>query len=93
MNTIWDGWSGSFATGLSSDGHTVIFSDPMTGRTHAGNLTLFRRSTDGSPAVALGEAGGGGALSPDGRWVLAAQKANLSLLPVGAGSTVTLPKR
>ena len=63
----------------------------MTGRTPAGNLTLFRRSTDGSPAVALGEASGGGAISPDGRWVLAEQKANLSLLPVGAGSMVTLP--
>jgi hypothetical protein len=86
------GWLvGSFATGLSTDGHTLIFSDPMTGRTHAGNLTLFRRRTDGSPAIALGEARGGGALSPDGRWVLAEQKANLSLLPVGAGSTVTPP--
>ena len=86
------GWlAGSFAIALSADGQTLIFSDPMTGRTHAGNLTLFRRSTDGSPAVALGEARGGGAISPDGRWVLAEQKANLSLLPVGAGSTVTLP--
>ena len=86
------GWLvGSWANALSADGQTLIFSDPMTGRTHAGNLTLFRRSTDGSPAVTLGEARGGGAISPDGRWVLAEQKANLSLLPVGAGSTVTLP--
>ena len=53
---------------------------------------MFRRSTDGSPAVSLGEARGGGALSPDGRWVLAELEGNLILLPTGAGSTVTLPK-
>ena len=53
---------------------------------------MFRRSTDGSPAVSLGEARGGGALSPDGRWVLAELEGSLILLPAGAGSTVRLPK-
>ncbi len=87
------GWLvASFANGLSSDGKTLIFSDGLSGRTVAGNATVFRRSTDGSPAVSLGEARGGGALSPDGRWVLAELEGNLILLPAGAGSTVKLPK-
>ena len=87
------GWLvASFANGLSPDGQTLIFSDGLSGRTPAGNTTVFRRSTDGSPAVSLGEARGGGALSPDGRWVLAELEGNLILLPAGAGSTVTLPK-
>ena len=86
------GWLvASFANGLSSDGQTLIFTDGLSGRTLAGNPTVFRRGTDGSPAVSLGE-GGGVAISPDGRWVLAALKENRILLPVGAGSTVTLPK-
>ena len=72
VSAIWGGWWQSFANGLSSDGQTLIFSDGLSGRTLAGNATVFRRSTDGSPAVSLGEARGAGALSPDGRWVLAA---------------------
>jgi hypothetical protein len=84
--------TGGYASGLSSDGQTLIFSDPMSGRTLAGDATVFRRSTDGSAAVALGEARGAGPLSPDGRWVLAEQGGSRVLLPTGAGSTVTLPK-
>ena len=82
----------SFANGLSSDGQTLIFADGLSGRTLAGNATLFRRSTDGSPAVSLGESRGGGALSPDGRWVLGQVKGNLILLPAAAGSPMELPK-
>ena len=87
------GWLvASFANGLSSDGQTLIFADGLSGRTVAGNATVFRRSTHGSPAVSLGESRGGGALSPDGRWVLGQMEGNLILLPAGAGSTVELPK-
>ena len=87
------GWLvGSVAKELSADGQTLIFSDGLSGRTSAGNATFFRRSTDGSPAVSLGESSGGGALSPDGHWVLGEMDGNLILLPVGAGSTVKLPK-
>ena len=82
----------SVVSGLSSDGRTLIFLDGLTGRTLAGNATIYRRSTDGSPAVSLGESSGGGALSPDGRWVLAELEGNLILLPAGAGSSVKLPK-
>ncbi len=38
----------SIANGLSSDGRTLIFLDGLSGRTLAGNATVFRRSTDGS---------------------------------------------
>jgi hypothetical protein len=87
------GWlMGGLANGLSSDGQTLIFSDALTGRTLAGNSTVFRRNTDGTAAVPLGEAGGAGPLSPDGRWVLAELGGNQILLPTGAGSTMTLPK-
>lgn len=82
----------SIANGLSPDGQTLIFFDGLSGGTVTGNATVFRRSTDGSPAVSLGEARGGGALSPDGRWVLAQLEGTLILLPAGAGSTVKLPK-
>ena len=82
----------SVANGLSPDGHTLIFSDGLTGRTPTGNTTVFRRRTDGSPAISLGESRGGGALSPDGQWVLGEMDGNLILLPAGAGSTVRLPK-
>jgi hypothetical protein len=82
----------SVASGLSPDGHTLIFLDGLTGRTPTGNTTVFRRRTDGSPAISLGESRGGGALSPDGQWVLGEMEGNLTLLPAGAGSTVRLPK-
>jgi hypothetical protein len=86
------GWlTASFANALSSDGNTLIFSDALSGRTLAGNITVFRQSTDGGAAVSLGEAAGVSALSPDGRWVLAELNGHRILLPTGAGSTVTLP--
>ena len=80
----------SVVRSLSPDGSTVIFTDPL-GRTPSGTPMLFRRSMDDSPAVPIGE-GVGGALSPDGNWVLAAARQNLVLLPTGAGEMITLPK-
>ena len=88
------GWlMASFANGLSSDGRTLIFADGLSGRTPAGNATVFRRSTDGSPAVSLGEARRSGRVVA--RRPMGARpqlEGNLILLPAGAGSTVTLPK-
>jgi eukaryotic-like serine/threonine-protein kinase len=81
----------SSVTGLSPDGATLIFADPLHAVASSPHPTLFRRSMDGSPAVPIGE-GVGGALSPDGRWVLARTGDNHVLLPTGAGSVVTLPK-
>jgi eukaryotic-like serine/threonine-protein kinase len=81
----------SFATGLSADGQTVVFTDGLGGRTSSGNATVFTRNLDGSPAVRLGE-GTGGRMSPDKKWVLTLQRDHLVLLPTGAGSPVDLPK-
>jgi hypothetical protein len=80
----------SMVTGLSGDGQTVIFIDPLRALAPSGSPTLFRRGMDGSAAISIGE-GGGGALSPDGKWVLAGNGGKLILLPTGAGTTVTLP--
>ena len=81
----------SMVTGLSPDGETVTFLDPLRALAASGQPTIFRRSMDGSPAVEIGE-GAVGASSPDGRWVLAVSGEHLVLLPTGAGGTVTLPK-
>jgi hypothetical protein len=81
----------SAVTSLSRDGATVIFADWLGRAVSSGNIQLFRRGVDGSPAVPIGE-GNGGALSPDGRWVVAVSGEKLVLLPTGAGSMVTLPR-
>jgi hypothetical protein len=78
------------ARGLSPDGRTVVFEDELLS-SPAGNPTIFSRTTDGSPAIQIGE-GHGAALSPDGKWVLAQQGENLVLLPTGIGEMVTLSK-
>ena len=80
----------SSVSGLSRDGETLIFTDPLQVRP-SGSSPIFLRRLDGSPAVLIGE-GRGGALSPDGKWVLAVSGENLVLLPTGAGTMVTLPK-
>ena len=80
----------SLPSGISSDGETVVFHDVLIGRTPSGNPTIFRRDLDGSAAIPLGE-GNARALSPDKMWVLAQVQENFVLLPMGAGSRVTLP--
>jgi eukaryotic-like serine/threonine-protein kinase len=76
--------------GLSPDGETLVFTDPMQTRP-SGNSPIFLRRLDGTSPVPIGE-GREGALSPDGKWVLALSGENLVLLPTGAGAMVTLPK-
>jgi Tol biopolymer transport system component len=80
----------SSVRGISPDGETVIFVDPLATKTPA-NPPIFRRGMDGSPAVPIGE-GAGAALSPDGKWVLASSGSDLVLWPMGAGAMVRLPK-
>jgi hypothetical protein len=84
-------WQVSSAVrGLTPDSKTLIFEDELLSAP-SGNPMLFRRATDGSPAVPIGD-GNGGAPSPDGRWVLASSGGNLILLPTGPGAMVTLPR-
>jgi eukaryotic-like serine/threonine-protein kinase len=78
----WFDWS--LLLDMTSDGNTILFSE--TGEAVGANYSIFVRKTDGSPAVRLGD-GGFGALSPDGKWVLASvgSPAKLVLLPTGVG--------
>jgi DNA-binding winged helix-turn-helix (wHTH) protein/Tol biopolymer transport system component len=74
----------SFLSALSDDGRTLLFGEAGDGRT---DLGVYLRTTDGSPAVRLGD-GAPHALSPDGAWVLASAKGavrRLTLLPTGPG--------
>ena len=82
----------SMPSDLSADGSTLLLTErgEGSGRTPA----VYLRSTDGSPAVRLGD-GDGLALSPDGRKVLAKLEpaggpATLLLLPTGPGPVETL---
>src|SRR5262249_20125681 len=76
---------------LSADGSLLLFTE--TGMGGGPNKAVYKRKTDGSPAVRLGE-GLGLALSPDGLWALTSPGAGVSdlvLLPTGAGQPRTLP--
>jgi len=75
---------------LSADGSTLLFSEKLPGWGHA---SVFKRKTDGSDPVHLGE-GFGLALSPDGKWALTMPEipaAGLILLPTGAGQPMPIP--
>jgi eukaryotic-like serine/threonine-protein kinase len=70
---------------ISSDGRSVVFDE--VGEGGGSNGSIYRRTTDGAPAVRLGEGFGLG-LSADGLWVLSRPPAppdTLLLLPTGAG--------
>jgi Tol biopolymer transport system component len=82
----------SSATDISNDGRFVVFNEIMEGGGKAG--AVYLRAMDRSPAVRLGE-GIGFAVSPDGRFVLAAAALGLPsdaflLLPTGAGPAKSL---
>jgi Tol biopolymer transport system component len=78
---------------LSEDGRTLVFTEEGEGG--GAGYSVFLRKMDGSPPVRLGE-GEGIALSPDGKWVLAAlirfASAPLVLLPTGTGDLRPFPK-
>ena len=86
----------SYPADLSADGKTLAFDEEGEGggTWRAGRFfyTVYIRSTDGSPAVRLGD-GTAAALSPDGRWVVAQNQdtpAQLVLLPTKAGESKPL---
>ena len=80
-----------FADDISKDGSTFVYQ--YWGATAGRNYTIYLGKTDGSAAIKLGD-GGGGQLSPDGKWVLAVNREppRLVLLPTGAGVTKQLEK-
>lgn len=88
----------SYPAELSADGKTLLFDEEGGGGSLAysksGGYTygVYIRSTDGSPAVLLGE-GSALALSPDGKWAITQSQvspAQLKLLPTGAGQAKDL---
>jgi len=85
----WFDWS--YPADLSSDGNTLLFREEGAG----GGLSYsaYVRSTDGSPAILLGE-GRSFALSPDKQWALSTSvtaPTQLVLLPTKAGEAKPFP--
>jgi hypothetical protein len=80
----------SIAADLSVDGKHVLLSEVGGGGGEKG--AVYLRPTDGGDAIRLGE-GQALALSPDGKWALAASnvRPDLLLYPTGVGQRRTLP--
>ena len=83
---------GSRPFDFSDDGKTIYFTELGEGAGSPAD-SVWKRETDGAPAVRLGEGLGAG-VSPDGKWVLALrfhqQPAQLFLIPTGAGEEKAL---
>ncbi len=81
---------GSQAAAISDDGRTLLLNETGVGAGPGG--AFYLRSTDGSPAVRLGE-GVANALSADGKWVTARPRESrerVLVVPTGAGQTRTI---
>jgi serine/threonine protein kinase/Tol biopolymer transport system component len=77
---------------ISADGKTLLFSE--AGEGGGPKYAVYLRSTEGSPAIRLGE-GTGAALSPDGKWAIGRPNtvpAPLVLMPTGVGELKPLTK-
>lgn len=84
----WLDWSAP--KDLSLDGKQLLFAE--SGEAGGENYSTYLRTTDGSPAVRLGD-GEAFALSPDGQWALAGlpkPPVQFMLLPTGAGESKVL---
>jgi serine/threonine protein kinase/dipeptidyl aminopeptidase/acylaminoacyl peptidase len=84
-------FDGATAVDLSDDGKWLLFHEHRSGAGWV--FQTYRRPTDGSDAQLLGE-GKALALSPDGKWALAARReptSHLVLLPTGTGQPRELP--
>jgi eukaryotic-like serine/threonine-protein kinase len=85
----WHDWSRP--VDMSADGTAVLFDE--TGEGGGSAYAVYLRTTDGAPAVRLGD-GHALALSPDGKWALSTPHrtpAELVLLPTGAGEPRRVP--
>jgi hypothetical protein len=83
--------SGSELRDVSADGKTILFNE--MGPAGGTEESIYVRGTDSLPATRLG-AGRALAISPDGKFALAATigaRSHLMLLPIGAGARVDLP--
>jgi Tol biopolymer transport system component len=85
----WYSWSS--VGDISPDGKTLLLTDLTYGA--GGPWSVFIRKIDGSPPVKLAENAGSRALSPDGKWVLAApdEHNKILMIPTGPGSPRALP--
>lgn len=82
-NLSWFDWS--FPTDLSRDGKRILFEEQGAGRRTDAN-SIYMRSTDGAPAVYLGD-GQARAFSADARWMVVQSRHGevFDILPTGAG--------
>lgn len=87
-NLSWLDWS--LSRDISPDGSRLLLTE--FGEAAAEHPSIYMRDMNGSAAARLGT-GSGLALSPDGQRVLALWNRQLSLVPVGAGDSMPLPKR
>ena len=89
IDLSWHDWNS--ARDISSDGNSVLFEDASDA---AGpNYAVVIRRLDARLPIRLGE-GSSGSLSPDGKWAAAVsinERAQITLLPVGAGQPRTIP--
>jgi eukaryotic-like serine/threonine-protein kinase len=83
-NLSWFDWSR--LCGVSNDGSFIAFEEQAAGV--QGLNTVFIRTTDGAPAVRIGEGRArGNPISPDGEWLAIAvgTPPHLEVVPVGVG--------
>jgi hypothetical protein len=89
-NLSWFDWSR--LCGISHDGSFIAFEEQAAGV--QGLNTVFIRTTDGAPAVRIGEGRArGNPISPDGEWLAIAVGAppHLEIVPVGVGEPRIVP--
>jgi eukaryotic-like serine/threonine-protein kinase len=88
-NLSWFDWSR--LCGVSRDGTFIAFEEQAAGV--QGLNTVFIRTTDGAPAVRIGEGRArGNPISPDGEWLALAvgTPPHLEIVPVGVGEPRTI---
>ena len=82
----------SMLADISPDGRQILFTE--TGVGGGPKESAYLRSTDGSPAVRLGD-GRAQALSPDGRWAIVRSEAHpprFDVIPTGAGEAFRMER-
>ena len=88
-NLSWFDWSR--LCGISRDGSFIAFEEQAAGV--QGLNTVFIRTTDGAPAVRIGEGRArGNPISPDGEWLAIAvgTPPHLEVVPIGVGEPRTV---